>query len=106
MIVTASLVLYKNDIHIVKKTISSLFDSNLDIKLYLIDNSPTDDLKLLSKINDRIEYYHNASNTGFGSGHNYAIKKTILNKTKYHFIINDNKKKQINIESFKIILED
>ncbi len=25
---------------------------------------------------------------------------------KYHFIINDNKKKQINIESFKIILED
>ena len=36
--ITASLVLYKNDIEEVKKAILSLLNTELDIKLFLVDN--------------------------------------------------------------------
>ncbi|WP_242667435.1 glycosyltransferase [Flavobacterium sp. AJR] len=85
--ITSSIVLYKNDLEMLQEAVNSILENNLLIKLYLIDNSPTDELKIL--LNDaRIEYFHNPANPGFGASHNIAIKKAIIKNAKYHFIVN------------------
>lgn len=85
--VTSSIVLYKNDKQILLKTINSFLNTNLFVKLFLIDNSPTDDLKVLAS-DQRIEYYHNSMNSGFGAAHNLALKKSLLLDSKYHLVLN------------------
>ncbi len=85
---TASIVLYNNDIQEVKKTIESLFFRNSTLKLFLIDNSQFNGLKILTEINREILYIHTPSNPGFGAAHNIAIKKAIEEESKYHFVVN------------------
>ncbi|PHR73273.1 MAG: glycosyl transferase family 2 [Lutibacter sp.] len=86
--ITASLVTYNNDITMLKKTIASFLNTNLNVKLSIIDNSPSDNLKILKNINtQKIEYTHNPTNPGFGTAHNIAIKEN-LNNTLYHLILN------------------
>lgn len=87
MKVAASIVLYKNDRSILQETIDSVLNSNIDIKLILIDNSPTDELLSLVKSNEII-YVHNPSNPGFGAAHNIAIEKSKSIGADYHFVIN------------------
>lgn len=70
-----------------EEAISSFLNTDLDVKLYLVDNSPTDKLKILVK-DSRIEYIHNPSNPGFGAAHNIAIKKALILKPDYHLILN------------------
>ena len=83
---SASIVVYKNAVEILEKTIQSFLRSTLDSKLYIVDNSPTDRLKAL--VNDpRIIYRFNNKNVGFGAGHN-TILREILNESKYHIILN------------------
>lgn len=85
--ITGSIVLYKNNKSILIKAISSFLNTELDVKLMLIDNSLNDDLKNI--FNDkRIIYYHNPSNPGFGAGHNIALRKAIEGGSKYHLILN------------------
>lgn len=83
---TASIVTYNNEIEVLSKTIFSFLNSNLSIKLYLIDNSPCDTLRCLAR-DERIEYIFNPSNPGFGAAHNIAIKKAIF-EAPYHLILN------------------
>lgn len=85
--VTSCIVLYKNECTILQKTIQSLLVTNSIDKLFLVDNSPTNELKILIT-DSRIEYLHNPSNPGFGSSHNLAIKKAIDLGSKHHFIVN------------------
>ncbi len=83
---SASIVVYKNAVEILEKTIQSFLRSTLDSKLYIVDNSPTDRLKAL--VNDpRIIYRFNNKNIGFGAGHN-TILREILNEANYHIILN------------------
>lgn len=82
-----SIVLFNNEINIIRKTISSILVSDLEFRLYLIDNSPSDFLQILS-IDPRIEYINIPTNPGFGAAHNIAIKKAIEMGSKYHFIVN------------------
>src|SRR5688572_12926624 len=83
---SASIVIYKNPVEIVKKTIHSFLRSTASSKLYIVDNSPNDRLKEL--VNDpRIIYRFNNRNVGFGAGHN-TILREILHETKYHIILN------------------
>lgn len=85
---TASIVLYMTDFIGLKKVLESLFGPHNSInKIYLIDNSPNDELKKIS-IGRNIEYIHTPSNPGFGAAHNIAIKKAIEEGSKYHFIVN------------------
>ena len=87
MNLSASIVVYCPNCEDLARIIRSFFTLNVDVKLHLIDNSPTENLKSL--IDDsRIEYIHNPSNPGFGAAHNLAIKKAIETGAKYHFIIN------------------
>ncbi|ULT28274.1 glycosyltransferase [Sphingobacterium sp. E70] len=87
VIVTGSIVLYRNERNVLLEAIGSFLQSGLVIKLYLIDNSPTDELKDIV-IDARIEYIHNPSNPGFGAGHNIALKSAIQQGVTYHLILN------------------
>lgn len=84
--IVSSIVLYKTKQVIVEKTIESFLNTTLNVKLYLIDNSPTDDLKCLAA-DKRIEYIFNGVNIGFGKAHNLTLKHSI-NSAKYHLILN------------------
>jgi GT2 family glycosyltransferase len=85
---TASIVLFKNDKETLIATINSYLSNSIAEELFLIDNSPTDDLHFLKNIDKKITYIHNPSNTGFGSAHNIAIKNAIEQGSKYHLVLN------------------
>jgi GT2 family glycosyltransferase len=88
MKVCASIVLYQNPISMLQKAIESFLHTSMDVKLYLIDNSPTNALNILSSIDRRIEYIHNPSNPGFGAAHNIALKKSMSEGISYHLVLN------------------
>jgi GT2 family glycosyltransferase len=85
--ITVCIVLYKNEVIMLRDAINSFLNTDLNLKLFLVDNSPTDDLKVLVT-DSRIEYIHNPINPGFGSAHNIAIQKAIDLGAKYHFVVN------------------
>lgn len=84
--ITASVVLYKNDREMLKKVYSSFLNTTIPVKLYIVDNSPTDDLRDITT-DPRVIYIHNPANPGFGAAHNLAINK-ITEQSKYHLILN------------------
>lgn len=70
-----------------QNAIQSILKTGIIHKLFLVDNSPTDELKK-NLINSKIEYIHNPANPGFGASHNVAVEKAIGLGSKYHFIVN------------------
>jgi GT2 family glycosyltransferase len=87
MKITSCIVLYRNDITMLQNAINSILKTGRMDKLFLFDNSPTDELKILAE-DSRIEYIHNPANPGFGASHNLAIQKATTLESKYHFIVN------------------
>jgi GT2 family glycosyltransferase len=87
MVVSASIALYNTDLAELSRTIDSVFLADLKIKLFLIDNSLYDSVRILEK-DPRIIYIHNPSNPGFGAAHNIAIEKAVESGSDYHFIVN------------------
>jgi GT2 family glycosyltransferase len=87
-IITASIVLFQTDVLEIKKYITTLLITDKIRKLYLIDNSAVDNSSFFSKIDGRIEYVSNKINVGFGKGHNIALKRSLAEGAKYHFVIN------------------
>lgn len=85
--VTAAIVTYKNDITELKKTIDSFLNTKLNVKLYIIDNSPTDVLKNLSSMDKRIEYIFMNANNGFGAGHNFIMRHS-ERMGEFHVVLN------------------
>lgn len=86
---SASLVLYNNDKEELTTAINCVLKSNLVLKFYLIDNSPTDSLKDLKEIDpERIIYLFQNNNLGFGKAHNIAIELTKNDNYKYHLVVN------------------
>jgi len=85
--VSGSIVLYNNEVEILRNAISSFLESSLVEKLYLVDNSPTDELRNIYDDN-KIEYLHNPSNPGFGAAHNIALKNAIELGSEYHVVLN------------------
>ncbi len=83
---TVSIVLYKTNPVMVNKTIDSVYRSSLNFKLYLIDNSPTNELSLLER-DERTEYIFNNKNVGFGKAHNIAMRKAV-EESRYHLVLN------------------
>lgn len=82
-----SIVTYCNNENELLDTVNSVLNSEgVDLKLYIVDNSPTDSLRKI--FNDpRIEYIFNNANIGFGKAHNIALQKAI-NESKYHLCLN------------------
>ena len=88
MKINATIVLYKNNTVLLEKAINSFLDTELEVKLYLIDNSPSDELKYLSELDSRIEYIFNDENLGFGMAHNIALQKSIDDYVPYYIVLN------------------
>ena len=84
--IVCSLVIYKNDRNQLLDAINSFLNTDLQLKLVLIDNSPNNDLIDIKK-DCRVEYIHNPSNPDYGSTHNIAIRK-YSDITKFHLILN------------------
>ena len=84
--IVSSLGIYKNDKKQLLDAIESFLNTELNVKLFLIDNSPTDNLRYI-KNDPRIEYLFNPSNPGYGTSHNIGIKKYSI-KCKYYLVLN------------------
>lgn len=89
---TACIVTYNTPASDLEKIIKCFQKIKLNFKLWISDNSETDNLKFFFEKSDdaRIEYIFNNSNKGFGAGHNVIINK-LLNKeldSKYHLVMN------------------
>jgi GT2 family glycosyltransferase len=88
---TVSIVLYKTKTSQLDAVLNCTLDSTCVDKIYLIDNSPTDELKSYADYNgakDRIIYIYNNGNIGYGSAHNIALHKVIEEGGRYHLVLN------------------
>lgn len=87
---SGSIVLYKTDIPMVSEVIHSFFrGESSKRKLYLVDNSPTDELSLLADLyKSQIEYIFANANLGYGKAHNIAIRKSMEEGFRYHVVLN------------------
>lgn len=83
---TASIVAYHNDPVELERAIMSFLNTELEVKLYIVDNSDTDKLRSLCS-DPRIEYHFSGNNLGFGAGHNMALRRS-LKLAPYHLIMN------------------
>lgn len=84
--ISASIVLYHEDIKDLNKTVQSFLSTPLSKKLYLIDNTP----KALFKDqfdHAAIEYIANYKNLGFGAAHNKILDQ-ISGTSEFHLILN------------------
>ena len=89
MKLSASIVLYNTKREDLKRVIDSYFAYQGEKQLFLVDNSPNDNLREIAKIypND-VFYIFNNENMGYGKAHNIAIKKSIEQNLPYHIILN------------------
>ncbi|TXD49691.1 glycosyltransferase family 2 protein [Polaribacter sp. IC073] len=82
--ITATIVLYKENISVLEKTIESFLQVPFSKKLFLVDNSPTDKLK--NEFNHpEIIYIFVGKNIGFGKAHNSVLDKI---NSEFHLILN------------------
>lgn len=96
-IISAAIVLFKEDKATLLKTINSFLAIPFSKKLYLIDNSPTNALKEVID-HPEVEYFFNDKNLGFGSGHNLVLDK-IKGYSDFHIILNPDVSFEPNIIS-------
>src|SRR5689334_16670129 len=85
-VLSISVILYNNRFEEITQLISSIKKTELNYRLILIDNSPTNDLRVFAS-EKNTEYYFNNKNLGFGHAQNIAIEKAIDNST-YHLVLN------------------
>ncbi len=84
---TASLVLYNNDLQEIEEVVSSFFSAYSNSFLYIIDNSSKSHNHIF-KDYENVMYIYNNKNLGFGKAHNIGIKKAIALNSNYHIILN------------------
>ena len=85
--ICASIVLYNTNVDEITHVLDILHKSPLKIKIFLIDNSPTDSIKDAFAKYVKAEYIFTGKNLGFGSGHNIAINKA-RDISEFHLILN------------------
>lgn len=84
---TASVVTYKTDSRELETVIGCLNADSVR-KIYVVDNSPTDRLRLSATKFENVTYLFGHGNVGYGAGHNIAICEAIKEKADYHLVIN------------------
>lgn len=85
--ISATIVAYKNNIDELNLSIKSFLETNLNVAIYIIDNSPTDSLKDKIYKDNRVRYIFMNKNNGFGAGHNEILSHPEL-MGKYHLVLN------------------
>ncbi|MDO4462476.1 MAG: glycosyltransferase family 2 protein [Bacteroidia bacterium] len=86
-LISASIVLYRTIPEELRSSLGSLLSSPID-KIYIIDNSETNQLSSICNIDPRVEYIFNNNNIGYGAAHNIAIRKSIADGYCYHLVAN------------------
>lgn len=84
--VSVSIVIHKTPEEQIQKALQCLFNSSVDL-IYVIDNSPSDNLRSLFNNKEKVIYHH-VENKGFGAGHNIAIKEAIKSGSNFHLVMN------------------
>jgi len=84
--ITGSIVVYRNPNQEIREAIASFLGTQLNVSLYVIDNSPDDRARNLCT-DSRVRYIFNGRNLGFGAGHNIAMKAS-LSEARYHLVLN------------------
>ena len=87
-ILSISIVLYKTSSSQLKKCINSLQVVEKLADLYLIDNSPSKELKKLETLFKNTKYIFLQSNQGYARGHNKAMEIVLSKNYKYHLVLN------------------
>lgn len=85
--ISASIVLFKTDRNDIRRCLESLQRHASSIKLYIIDNSPTDALRDAFS-GASIVYRHLPSNPGFGAAHNIGLAASRADGFAYHLVLN------------------
>ena len=85
-VITASVVAYHHSYSEIGKVLDCLLKSPV-AKIYVVDNSSNDALRLLERISGRIRYIHSA-NIGYGGAHNIAMREAVEAGADYHVIVN------------------
>lgn len=84
--ISASIVLYKEDLEELTKTINCFLSTPLSKKLFLIDNTENKEFNNLFHQKE-IEYIAVGKNIGFGAGHNIILDR-IVNLSYHHLVLN------------------
>jgi len=84
--IIGSIVAYRNPPEQIRGAITSFLNTGLNVRLYVVDNSPDDRVKELCT-DERVVYVFNGRNLGFGAAHNIAMK-ACLGEANYHLILN------------------
>ena len=84
---SVSLVLYDTAPADVKACMASLNFFKADVRIFVIDNSPTNDLSACFRT-ENIMYRHNPANPGYGAAHNIALAMSVQEGFRYHLVLN------------------
>ena len=81
----ASVVLYKNPRAMIENVVNSFLNTDLNVKLYVIDNSP---MSLPSFVlgDTPVFYHHVGQNLGYGKAHNWCISR--CEPSRYYLVLN------------------
>lgn len=83
-----SVVLYNTERTLIKKVLDSLLNTELRIKVFILDNSEKDIARQYVDFDRRIEYIFTGKNLGYGKAHNIALRRSLEEGIKYHLILN------------------
>ncbi len=95
---TASVVLYKTNPVEVQSIIKQLSNCSAVDKIFVIDNSSDDCLSQVCLNFEKVVYYSDPTNPGYGAGHNRGIFEAIKTSAVYHLVVNSD----INFQSIVI----
>lgn len=84
--ITVSIVVHNTPESQLNRVIDCILPSKVH-KIYIIDNSESEDLFIIADRDPRIEYLH-VENRGFGAGHNIAISNAEKIGARYHLVLN------------------
>ncbi|MFA6185738.1 MAG: glycosyltransferase family 2 protein [Phycisphaerae bacterium] len=88
MHLTVSIVTYKNNILQLQRAVNCVAESPCVEKIYIIDNSPSNQLREITFLSEKIEYIFNNKNLGYGRANNIALENSIKNGVNYHLVLN------------------
>lgn len=86
--VSFSIVVYKQPLEELQQVVNSLLRYAGKKYIYIIDNSPEDNARVLTQMDKTIVYRYMGKNLGFGAAHNIALTFAEDDGAKYHFVVN------------------
>lgn len=86
--INVSIVTYLTPLDELSNAIETCSKSPIVSTVYVIDNSPQDNLRDSLFGFEKVNYTHNPSNPGYGGAHNIAIRNSLTEGVAYHLVLN------------------